>query len=298
MPCGGTPVPEARRRDMGNWGRIPWASTIRNRLRLLLQASEKFSSDHGFLLSAGIAFTLLICAIPLTLLLLALLGTYLFSDREILFHIREYLKNAFPTLDPRIMANISTIIEDRQIVGILGLAGLAWTSTWVFSSLRAALNVVFRVEKGRGIFRGKAVDFLLVLLAGVLFLMSMVLTSAVAVFQSYASYFPLDLGIVYQLILKYLIPFLATLALFFLVYQIAPNRKIPFRAALKATFFTSVMWEAAKQLFGWYILHLGRFSAVYGSLSTLAVFFLWIYYSAAIFLFGAEIAVLLEEEKE
>jgi membrane protein len=84
--------------------------------------------------------------------------------------------------------------------------------------------------------------------------------------------------------------------MFFLIYQIAPNRKIPSWAALKATLFTSVMWEAAKQLFGWYILHLGRFSAVYGSLGTVAVFILWIYYSAAIFLFGAEIAVVLEKK--
>jgi len=50
-------------------------------------------------------------------------------------------------------------------------------------------------------------------------------------------------------------------------------------------------------LFGWYILHLGRFPLLYGSLSTLAIFLLWIYYTAAIFLFGGEIASLLENKK-
>jgi len=283
---------------MASWERIPWVSATWARIRLLLDASKRFDFDNGFLLSAGIAFTLLLCAIPLTLLLLALLGTYLFSDREVQFHIQEYLKNAFPTLDPKIMANITRIVEDRQIVGILGLGGLAWTSTWVFSSLRAALNVVFRVEKGRGIFRGKAVDLLLVLLAGALLLLSMVLTSGVAFFQSYSTHFPLDLGIIYQLILKYLIPFLSAFAMFFLIYQIAPNKRIPLSTALQATIFTSILWEVAKQLFGWYILHLGRFSVIYGSLSTLAVVFLWIYYSVVIFLLGAEIAVLLEEKKD
>ena len=53
--------------------------------------------------------------------------------------------------------------------------------------------------------------------------------------------------------------------------------------------------EVSKQLFGWYVLHLGRFSAVYGSLSTLAIFFLWFYYSSAILLLGGEVAFLLEK---
>jgi membrane protein len=59
----------------------------------------------------------------------------------------------------------------------------------------------------------------------------------------------------------------------------------------------TILWEVAKQLFAWYILHLGRFSFLYGSVATLAIFLLWIYYTAAIFLFGGEIASLLEQGK-
>ena len=47
--------------------------------------------DHGFFLSSGITFNLLICLIPLSLLLLALAGTYLYSDQDVLSHIRDYL---------------------------------------------------------------------------------------------------------------------------------------------------------------------------------------------------------------
>jgi membrane protein len=55
------------------------------------------------------------------------------------------------------------------------------------------------------------------------------------------------------------------------------------------------LWEIAQQLFGWYVSHVARFSMVYGSLSTLAVFFLFVYYSSAILILGGEIAFLLEE---
>jgi membrane protein len=137
----------------------------------------------------------------------------------------------------------------------------------------------------------------MLLLAGTLLLMSMVLSSVITLFQGYLFKFPLDIGFLFQPILKYLIPFFLTFCMFFLIYKIAPNKRIHSGIALKATFVASILWEFAKQLFGWYILHLGRFSVLYGSLATLAIFLLWIYYTSAIFLLGGEIAFLLEQGK-
>ena len=151
--------------DCRNW--IKW------KFLLLIEASKKFDRDHGFLLSSGITFNLLICLIPLTLLLLAIAGRYLYTDREVLVHIRHYLENVAPSLDPKITKIILRIIQDRKIVGILGIGGLIWSSTWVFSSLRSALNIVFQVEKGRGRFYGKAIDLLMIFLTGVFHIMSM-----------------------------------------------------------------------------------------------------------------------------
>jgi membrane protein len=193
------------------------------------------------------------------------------------------------------MRNILRIIRDRKIVGILGIGGLIWTSTWVFSSLRTALNMIFQVERDRGILRGKAIDLLMILLAGIFLLMSMILTSGITFIQSYRFGPFLSLGPSLRFILKYIIPFFFTFWMCFLIYKIIPNRKIYFKTALQAALFTSLLWEVSKQLFGWYVQHLGRFSMVYGSLSTLAIFFLWIYYSSAILLLGGEVAFLLEK---
>jgi membrane protein len=268
---------------------------ILSKFGLFWSALKKFDGDHGFFLSSGITFNLLICLIPVSLLLLAIVGTYLYSDREVLGHIRRYFENAVPSLDPRIMRNILRIIRDRKIVGILGIAGLIWTSTWVFSSLRTALNMIFQVKRDRGILRGKAIDLFMILLAGIFLLMSMILTSGISFIQTYRLGPFLSLGPTFRFILKYIIPFFFTFWMCFLIYKIIPNRKIYFKAAFRAALFTSLLWEVAKQLFGWYVLHLGRFSMVYGSLSTLAIFFLWIYYSSVILLMGGEVAFLLEK---
>jgi membrane protein len=278
-------------------GLANWGERVSGKFRLFLEALKRFNEDHCFLLSSGIAFALLLCLIPLLLLVLALIGTYISSDQEVLKHISEYLKDMFPSLDPRIRKSILETVQHRRIVGILGIGGLLWTSTWVFNSLGSALNIIFRVKRDRSLLRGKAVDFFMLFLAGTLLLMSMALSSVITLFQGYLFKFPLDIGFIFQPILKYLIPFFLTFCMFFLIYKIAPNKRIHTVIALKATFFATISWEVAKQLFGWYILHLGRFSVIYGSVATLAIFLLWIYYTAAIFLFGGEIASLLEQEK-
>ncbi len=277
---------------------LNWEKRLLNIFRLLWRALRKYDQDHGFFLSSGITFNLLICLIPLILLFLALLGTYLYSDREVLNYIRRYLENAIPSLDPRIMRNILRIIHDRKIFGILGIGGLIWTSTWVFSSLRTALNIIFQASKGRTIVRGKAIDLFMILLAGIFLLLSMVLTSLFTFVQGYRFSPFLNMVPIIRFILKYFIPFFFTYWMCFLIYKIIPNKKIHFKTALQAALFTSLFWEVAKQLFGWYVFGLGRFSMVYGSLGTLAVFFLWIYYSSAILLLGGEVAFLIDRRRK
>jgi len=276
---------------------MKWRKGLKNKLHFLWGVLAKFNDDHGFLLSSGITFNLLICLIPLILLLLALLGTYLYSSREVMNHIRQYMENAFPSLDPKVMKNLLRIIRDRKIVGGVGIAGLVWTSTCVFSSLRTALNIVFQVETGRGILRGKGIDLLMILSVGVFLLISMLMTSGVAFIQGYRIRLFLDMMPIIRFVLKYLIPFFFTFGMCFLIYKVIPNKKIRVKTALEAALSTSLLWEVSKQIFGWYVLHLGRFSVLYGSLSTLGIFFLWVYYSSMILLLGGEVAFLIEKKK-
>jgi membrane protein len=271
---------------------------LSGRLKFLWAVLKKFDRDHGFFLSAGITFNFIICLIPLSLLLLALVGTYLYSAKEVLNHIRHSLEGVAPTLDPKIMKNILGIIQSRKIAGVLGIIGLIWTSTWIFSSLRTAFHMIFQVKKARGIFHGKAIDLLMIGLAGISHLASMGLTSLMTYAQRYRIQAPLDLGPIVGIFLKYLLPFIFTFWMFFLIYKILPNRKIRFKTAFQTAFFASLFWEVAKQLFGWYVFNIGKFSMVYGSMSALIIFFLWVYYSSVIVLLGGEAVFLLEHRRE
>ena len=265
---------------------------------LLWQALRKFNDDNGFFLSSGIAFNILINLIPFIMLLLALVGTYLYNDQEVLDHIRAYFRDVAPTLDPKIMENLADVIQNRQIVGIVGFVGLLWFSTWVFGSLRIALNIVFRVEKSRGMLRGIGIDLLMILLAGSLLMVSMILSSVVTFLQADQGRILVAIGPTIQWILKYLLPFFLTSCIFVLIYKIIPNKRVHFTSALQAALFTSLLWELAKHLFGWYVVHLARYSIFYGSLSTSVILVLWVYYSSTILVAGGEFAYFLEEDRQ
>lgn len=264
---------------------------------LLWPALKKFNADNGFFLSSGIAFNILVNLIPFVLLLLALVGTYLYNDQEVLDHIREYLRNVAPTLDPKILGSFMDLVENRRILGILGFLGLLWISTWVFGSLRTALSIVFREDKGRGMLRGIAIDLLMILLAGALLLASMMLSSAVTIIQGEGWPISVTIGLVLRWILKYLLPLFLTCGVFFLIYKITPKCEVHFLSALQASLFAGLLWELAKHFFAWYVAHVAQYSLFYGSLSTLIIIVLWMYYSSAILVVGAEFAFFIEKNR-
>lgn len=265
---------------------------------LLWQALKKFNRDNGFFLASGITFNILINLIPFIMLLLASVGAYLYNDQDVLNHIRAYFRNVAPVLDPQIVKNLMDVIQNRQIVGILGFVGFLWFSTYVFASLRIALNIVFRVEKNRGMLFGIGIDLLMILLVGILILVSMILSSVITFIQGYQGRIPVAMGPTIQWILKYLLPFILTAGMFFLIYKIIPNKEVRSKSALQAALFTGLLWELAKHLFSWYVVHLAKYSLVYGSLSTLVIFILWVYYSSTILVLGGEFAYFLEEDRQ
>jgi membrane protein len=76
-----------------------------------------------------------------------------------------------------------------------------------------------------------------------------------------------------------------------------PNTKVALKNAGKGALLTAILWEAAKHLFTWYMGNIAHYKSLYGSLTTIVVFLLWIYYSASILLYGAEVVYQLGSRK-
>lgn len=95
-------------------------------------------------------------------------------------------------------------------------------------------------------------------------------------------------------VLPAVLVFLTTSAL----YLVLPQKQVLVRQALLGALATTLLLEAGKHIFTYYaMLQVSQFGVIYGSLTAVVIFLLWVFYAASIFLFGAEIVRNLENTK-
>lgn len=95
-----------------------------------------------------------------------------------------------------------------------------------------------------------------------------------------------------------LLPYLIIWFLFFIMYTISANVRIHKRSSLIASFLASLIWYVSKTLFVYYVAHNKTYLSIYGSFSILMFFFVWVYFSWIIYLYGAKLCYLLNEYYE
>jgi hypothetical protein len=167
------------------------------------------------------------------------------------------------------------------------------------STLRVVLRQVFHVEKDRGILMGKVFDVYVVILGGFLLLLNVGVTVASQALGEVGA----GLGLAYQIaeVLQtaagQLLSFASAWVLFFLLYRYVPARLIPFRTAAVGATFATLVYEVMKGVFAWYGTTVADYSNAYGSLAVVAILFLWIYYSAAVFILGGQVARVYEKRR-
>lgn len=81
----------------------------------------------------------------------------------------------------------------------------------------------------------------------------------------------------------------------YLFYSFIPTSKIKHRSALVGALWASLMWVGMKVLFGYYLANFQTWGKIYGAYALVIVIAFWIYYTAAVFIIGAEIGKLFDE---
>lgn len=270
---------------------------LRGGLDFVARVYHKAGQDDIFFLAGGIAFNVLVAAVPFLLMLIAIFGfvlPFLVEDPELA--AVEYVLSFLPasgTIIEYTQREVSQIIEGRTPAGLIGLLLFIWFSTRLIGSLRSVLREVFDLQEDRGIIGGKIFDAIMVLVFGSLFLANTGITIAIeAVHTHGVRWLGLDeLAEVraLQAIYGQLLAFGFIFVMFLLMYRYLPMRRIPWRISLIAATFTSVAWELLKAAFAWYVANFADYSSAYGALATLILLVFWIYYSSVVFILGGEV---------
>ncbi len=189
----------------------------------------------------------------------------------------------------------------RATVSYFALPLFVWFATRLFASIRTSLSLVYDVPRRGGrhfvlsYLNGKLRDMMMVLLTVALLTVNAGLGAVLKVFSSRADalgasvpllkFFVSGLGS----ILTQFTTFAFGVSLFYLVYRHASPMRLPRIAALGGAIFVALLFELAKRLYGWYLVHtavVNRFSAD-ASTGAALLFVGWIYYTALVFLTGA-----------
>ena len=260
---------------------------------------KKFQRDNALFLSRGLAFDVVVCLIPATFLVFVLFGFLFESPRETIRYMTPYLKAMIPFSSQQVLLNLFGVVKAKKVLGVLGVAGLLWTLSRVFGSVRTVLDVVFPTKEGRGILRGKLFDLKVMLLSSLFFLATVLVTSLFALVRK-AGVNVLGMKFLYLgargELISILLAFFFTVCLFFYLYKIVPKRKIQTRTAFYAALAASILWELAKHGFRHYLFKAADLGQVYGSFGLLFALVFWVYYSCIVFILGAEMGWVWEKK--
>lgn len=259
-----------------------------------------FYRDNCSLMAAAISFYAILSVIPLFLVFVSASGFILHSSTQAFEAVMNLLLKTFPTSTVAVFKILSDLIQQKTVFGLIGLAGLTWAASRIFSAVENSLNIVWKVKKGRAYWHSKFLTLLLVPITVLIMLSSLAFTALYTLAKNTEIPligFRLSQAHWLSQLFAILLPLVLGIIMFFLTYKIIPNRKIDTKAALIGALCASAMWEIAKFLFDVYIKHYGNFQKMYGSFGTIVVMLIWIYYSSFVVLIGAEIGSNYKETK-
>ena len=164
--------------------------------------------------------------------------------------------------------------------------------------MRTVLNKINGTDIDVNIFIGKLRDFLVILIAILLFFASILALPLLELFKSIAEstpYLQFFNHPIFQQLFTILVSIFLMLILMYLFYSFIPTSKIKHRSALVGALWASLMWVGMKVLFGYYLANFKTWGKIYGAYALVIVIAFWIYYTAAVFIIGAEIGKLFDE---
>lgn len=263
--------------------------------------TRTFVEDDCATLAASVSFYAILSFLPFVILAISITSFFVASSESATATIQKFIAGSLPGVTVKAFSMFSGTLAQKTVYGLVGLAGLMWSSMRIFSVLELSMNRIWRPKRKRSYWESRFISLVSIPLMAVFLLISISLTTVLSVAKK--STIPLLNFSISDLpgaavILSYLIPVIVSTALFLSIYYLLPKKWDHFRFALVGALLAGSLWEVAKLLFDYYITNFSHLQTMYGSFTSLAILFLWVYYSSTLVLIGAEVGSLLEKMKK
>lgn len=258
------------------------------------QAVSSWVDDYAQSMGAALSYYTLFSLGPLVLIVISVAGL-VFGQTTARDEIMSQLNGLMGQEGASAVADLLKSFNKPStgLVGAaIGFVILLIGATSVFGELQDSLDRIWRAparQKGGGLWtmlRARLLSFGMVLTIGFLLIISLVLSALLAALGRWWSGFFGNWALVAG-ILDFIVSFAITTLGFAMIYKIMPRVKISWRDVGIGAAVTALLFAIGKSLIGMYIGRSGLVSG-YGAASSIVVLLVWVYYSAQIFLFGAE----------
>jgi membrane protein len=265
---------------------------VRDGWSLLKQTFLSWNDHEAARLAAALSFYALLSLAPLIILVVAV-ASFLFGKTG----AQEAIVRQFAAMLGVDGARaVATVIEHGRnptglVASLLGALTLLVGASGVFGELQAALNRIWDVpavpqDLVHAMIRARLLSFGLALSVGFLLLVSLIVSAALAALGVYfGALLPLEARLLW--LLNFAVSFAGIALLFALLFKYVPDAPVAWRDVWTGALATALLFTVGKALIGLY-LGTAAVGSAYGAAGSLIVVIVWVYYSAMIFLFGAE----------
>ena len=262
--------------------------------RLVREAVSAWSDDYAPSMGAALAYYTLFSVAPLLLIVISVAGL-VFGEDAARGEIMEQLQGLIGSDSAKAVESLLQSVNKpaKGVVGtVVGLLVLVIGATTVFGELQDAMDRIWRTKPPPSggivnLLRTRLLSLGLVLGIGFLLMVSLVVSAALAALGRWWSPW-LGEGL---LLLADTLNFIVSLALmtviFAQIYKWLPRVRLAWRDVWIGAAITSLLFTVGKTLIGYYIGRSG-IASTFGAAASLVVLLVWVYYSAQIFLLGAE----------
>ena len=251
---------------------------------------KHFREDRCFEAAGTLSFTTLLALVPLMAVMIGVISAFPVFDRG-LEQLQDFIFAHFvPAAGDVIRDYMEQFVARTAGLTGAGTAFLIITAILLMSTIEKSLNRIWRVPSPRRPANRIAVYWAVLTLGPLLMGASLALTSYFAALPVLAPEFVR--GWVQTMVLA-LTPFVVTFLAFTLIFIVVPNRRVRWHHAVAGAFLSTLLFEAAKRGFVFYISKFPTYERLYGALATIPLFLVWVYVSWVVILLGASVTAAL-----
>jgi membrane protein len=260
---------------------------------LLRSAVLSFVDDEALTRGAAIAFYTATSIAPILLIVIAVAGLVFGHDAAqgaLTAQLSGLMGQQTADLLQSAVAS-SGNPSSGTLATIIGVVTVIATASGVFSEMQGALNAIWKTEpEGTAVsrlIRARIASLGLVAGLGFLLIASLAVSAGITALSDHLNAL-LPFGTLIASVMNTVVSIALLSALFAAIYKVLPDRHLEWRDVLFGAAVTSVLFTIGKSLIGWYVGS-SAVASTYGAAGALIILLLWVYYSAQIFLLGAEV---------